>query len=115
MSQNDTQKFLTAQQLQAVELLAAGLPVQQVAEQLGVCRKTLYRWHGIPEYKQELQLALAGMRESMHLRLLHLVDLALEELEEHFIQSTDGKLCARIALTLLRRLEVDRLTHTGIP
>lgn len=42
------------------------------------------------------------MRDDMRQRLLRLVELSLEELEDHFMKGTDGRLCARIALHILK-------------
>lgn len=55
MTENLTEKKLTARQRRALEGLALGHRVTQVARDVGVSRDTIYRWLKQPEFVAELR------------------------------------------------------------
>ena len=56
LHQNATIPPVPPKQVQALELLAVGCSVTQVAESLEVHRSTIHRWLNTPEFIQELEV-----------------------------------------------------------
>jgi len=57
-------KPLKPKQINAIKLLATGVPLCQVAEKLEVTTMTLYRWQKLPEFEQKLHsISYSGMDE----------------------------------------------------
>jgi len=58
-------KSLKPKQITAIQLLATGTPVYQVAEKLEITTMTLYRWQKLPEFNSKLNLiANSGLEET---------------------------------------------------
>jgi transposase-like protein len=53
MTQPDATQ-LSSQQQQAAEMLAAGKPVAEVAQTIGVDRATVWRWRQLPEFQEHM-------------------------------------------------------------
>jgi hypothetical protein len=101
---------LTAKQLAAVGLLAAGKAYTDVAAELGVDRKTVWSWRRDPAFAAALSAELEDLREAIQTRVLALADKALNALEQT-LDSGDSD-SARVAAA---RLVLDRLLPTHSP
>lgn len=59
-----TKTPLRPKQLDAIKLLATGIPAYQVAERLEITVMTLYRWKKIPAFEQKLTaISYSGLKE----------------------------------------------------
>lgn len=60
----DNTKSLKARQLNAVQLLAVGVPAYKVAAQLEVSTMTIYRWQKLPAFEEKLNaITTSGLGE----------------------------------------------------
>jgi hypothetical protein len=99
MSRNDT---LDERQIQAARLEAQGIVMREIAAEVGVARKTLYRWREIPAYSQFVALLISDtqraarsvMRANAHSAAARIVQL---------LDSEDERIALSAAQTLLDR------------
>lgn len=56
---------ITTKHLEAARLLANGLTPTEVADQMGIGRRTLYRWSEIPSFKQEIEKFVEADRKAI--------------------------------------------------
>jgi len=73
---------LSAQHLKAIEALAMGKNVKNVAKELGIAPETVSRWRGDFEFQASLNAMLEEARQSTKDRLRHLSNVALDTVEE---------------------------------
>jgi|GEM_PF-3288784 len=88
--------YLPEKQRAAIELLAAGQPLNRVAEALSIDQKTLYRWRCDPEFGAALSARVNQMwgeaSERLRTMAIRAVDLLQEQL---YSRSTES--CYRAA------------------
>lgn len=104
------EESLTAKQVVAVSLLAAGKAFTDVAAELGVDRKTIWSWRRDPAFAAALSTEREVIREGLQDRVLALADKALNALERTFDSGDSDS--ARVAAA---RLVLDRLLPTWKP
>lgn len=104
---------LSAQQINALSLLAEGLSNSETAKQCGVDRKTISRWRESEPFATELdRLLLAGMRQ-IEQNVYALRSLATERLNE-LLKSEDESISLKTcSLILSQPLETLRI-HSAI-
>lgn len=104
MSQNVTD--LSPEQNQAIDLLISGKAVGDIAEELGVHRRTLWRWRQLPEFQQTLRELQTRRHEEMReltADILHLTLTALHSEAKSIVTDSWNRLeKAGIMLKLLR-------------
>lgn len=75
---------LSADQLSALSLLAKGATPSQVAAELGISERTLFRWKKLPEFDAAAnQIAVAVTKTVITETATDLSELALEHLQAH--------------------------------
>ena len=98
---------LDSDQTRAALLIAAGIPLGKVAEQVGVDRRTLYQWRQQPAFvavlENELAVQVQLVRETVHARLLSLTERALDVVEDAL--NTDGSAALAAARVVLARVD----------
>jgi hypothetical protein len=71
-----------AKRERALQLLVEGRDLVDVAQAVGVDRRTLHRWRQDPEFSEELQARLDGIRDTWYARLVSMSDDALQGLHD---------------------------------
>ena len=94
--------------LTAIDMLARGLPAEHVAKKLNVSDRTVRRWKLIPEFAEELRLAMETYRSTLEARYDRIVgkcqvltDEALEKIALVMRNSLDARICLGAANMLL--------------
>ena len=95
---------VATKKLQALSLLAAGSPIDKVANTLGVHRATLWRWKKDPKFVAEWNKMLAEMKERQTLALVKLQEEALNALYS-CLNSKNDIVRLRAALSVMERVE----------
>ena len=95
---------VATKKLQALSLLAAGSPIDKVANTLGVHRATLWRWKKDPKFVAEWNKMLAEMKERQTLALVKLQEEALNALYS-CLNSKNDRVRLRAALSVMERVE----------
>ena len=102
---------LSAKQKQALEALAEGVPVNQIARRLKIRRETLWRWRQIPAFARELQNyrqnALAKASHELH----ELTSRATEVLSE-LLESDHDNIRFAAAKEVFARVNIEEATAT---
>ena len=99
---------LSQAQFSAIELMLRGLSDAQVGAQLGVDRRTVYRWRTSPLFRRELELQRKALFEHSAARLSSMIEPALEILNRQ-LTGDDPKTALRAAAILLRVATPSRL------
>lgn len=73
---------LKPRQLNAIKLLAAGTPANQVAERLEVTTMTLYRWQRLPAFEAKLRSISSSGLEEVAKKMNAVALTAVETLQE---------------------------------
>jgi len=73
---------LTPRHNKAIELLASGATVKNVAEKLGIAPETVSRWRGDFDFQAALNALLHESQTAARERLWHLSGVALDTVEE---------------------------------
>ena len=89
---------ISAPQLRAIEMLLSGMPVTQIAQKMGIDRKTLYEWRKNPVFQAEYNRRRMEASDAMDQRLRRLSDKAVDIVEKHL---SEGSLQAATALLKL--------------
>ena len=93
---------LTPQQIQAVELLAAGLSYTATAQQLAIGRCTLYRWRQAPAFLVLYHQLLKELADQATARSLQMLTQAQDLIQQQLSDpATPPKLRNQIALKLM--------------
>lgn len=93
---------LTQQQVRAIDLLLSGLTQQQVADAVGVDRRTITRWvHDTPPFMAEYNAGLLVMQASALAAMRGMINKAVEVIKRQ-LNSTDDRLSMRAAVQVLR-------------
>ncbi len=95
---------VATKKLQALSLLAAGSPIDKVANTLGVHRATLWRWKNDPKFVAEWNKMLAQMKERQTLALVKLQEEALNALYS-CLNSKNDIVRLRAALSVIESVE----------
>ena len=95
---------VATKKLQALSLLAAGSPIDKVANTLGVHRATLWRWKKDPKFVAEWNKMLAEMKERQTLALVKLQEEALNALYS-CLNSKNDVVRLRAALSVMGRVD----------
>ena len=95
---------VATKKLQALSLLAAGSPLEKVANTLGVHRATLWRWKKDPKFVAEWNKMLAEMKERQTLALVKLQEEALNALYS-CLNSKNDVVRLRAALSVMERVD----------
>ena len=95
---------VATKKLQALSLLAAGSPLEKVANTLGVHRATLWRWRKDPKFVAEWNKMLAEMKERQTLALVKLQEESLNALYS-CLNSKNDIVRLRAALSVMERVE----------
>jgi hypothetical protein len=75
---------LEARQLEAIGLLAKGVKMKEVAQQIGVSARSLRRWKQAPEFKEEYRDAIGDISDDMRRKIVPLIDKIQREAEFAF-------------------------------
>ena len=102
---------VATKKLQALSLLAAGSPIDKVANTLGVHRATLWRWKKDPKFVAEWNKMLAEMKERQTLALVKLQEEALNALYS-CLNSKNDIVRLRAALSVMERVENLKVGNT---
>ena len=94
---------LNAQQQQTLELLATGKRVEEIAEQIGVHRSTIWCWRQDPEFIAQWNQILTDTREEQTRSLLELQQEAIEALWGCLLSAND-MVRLRVSLSVLERV-----------
>ena len=97
---------LTGEQRRAIQLIASGKTVTEVARTLGRDRKTVYRWKDNPFFVAELNCQQDELLERIQNRLHRLADRAVDVLETNLEQNN-----LKAALELLKIINL----HGNVP
>ena len=89
---------ISAAQLRSIEMLLTGMSVTQIAQKIGIDRKTLYEWRKNPVFQAEYNRRMMEASEAMDQRLRRLSDKAVDVVEKHL---SEGSLQAATALLKL--------------
>ena len=95
---------VATKKLQALSLLAAGSPLEKVANTLGVHRATLWRWKKDPKFVAEWNKMLDEMKERQTLALVKLQEESLNALYS-CLNSKNDIVRLRAALSVMERVE----------
>ncbi len=94
--------------LTAIDMLARGLPADYIAKKLNVNDRTLRRWKIMPEFAEELRLAVEMHRFTLRVRHDQIegkcqtfADEGLEKIAHVMRTDPDPRVCLRAANTLL--------------
>ena len=91
-----SEDLITPQQWKAIELLAAGTPVCEVAGQIEVHRSTLWRWRTEDvEFQKRYRLTLMDQRAAYQQCRVELIRRAVETLMNRLETGEDGGLALR--------------------
>ena len=89
---------------QALSLLAAGRPLEKVANSIGVHRATLWRWKKDPKFIAEWNKMLAEMKERQTLALVKFQEEVLNALYS-CLNSKNDVVRLRAALSVMERVD----------
>lgn len=106
---------VTVRQRKAIYLLARGVPVVSVAEQLKLQRQTLYRWKQKPEFQQEFDRVMEEMREGFRHRMVNLIDVSLNAVENGLAAWGNDPKRVQAGLDVLRMLNLHRVMFPDAP
>ena len=95
---------VATKKLQALSLLAAGSPIDKVANTLGVHRATLWRWKKDPKFVAEWNKMLEEMKQRQTYALVKLQEEAISALYS-CLNSKNDIVRLRAALSLMERVE----------
>ena len=95
---------IATKKLQALSLLAAGSPIEKVANTLGVHRATLWRWKKDPKFVAEWNKMLAEMKERQTLALVKFQEEVLNALYS-CLNSKNDVVRLRAALSMMERVD----------
>ena len=96
-----TQKYtLDERQIQAARMEAEGVVMREIAEAVGVTRKTVYRWREIPEYTALVSALLADTQRAARATLRAGAKAAASRVLD-LIASDDERIALSAAQTLL--------------
>ena len=95
---------VATKKLQALSLLAAGSPIDKVANTIGVHRATLWRWKKDPKFVAEWNKMLEEMKERQTLALVKLQEEALNALYS-CLNNKNHIVRLRAALSVMERME----------
>jgi len=99
MTQNYT---LDERQIRAARMEAEGVVMREIAEEVGVTRKTVYRWREIPEYSALVSALLADTQRAARATLKAGAKAAAARVLE-LVSSEDERIALSAAQTLLDR------------
>ena len=77
----ETEALLSDPQVRAIDLLLLGRGVQEIADEVGVDRSTLWRWRQIPAFQAELNRRREALWSGYTDRIRSLLKMSLEVLE----------------------------------
>jgi hypothetical protein len=72
---------MEARRERALEMMLAGAFDTTIAKELGVDRRTIYRWREDPEFAEELEERRLEIRDAFYARLLGMAGAAMDALE----------------------------------
>jgi hypothetical protein len=101
-------KPLSARQLAAVDLLAAGQTGQAAADALGTTRQTLHTWRTDPRFAAALNERRQDLWDTAIARVRSLVPEAIEVLAEAVTEGRDVKAAAKV-------IELSGFAKDGLP
>ena len=91
LHQNTTLRPLTLKQVKALEWLAEGHSVKQVAEFLELHRSTIHGWLKTPKFIEQLEVSEQETRREIRLRSQRIVSAALTVLEDALDSESSGR------------------------
>ncbi len=106
MSHNVTD--LTPEQEQAIDLYISGKSTGDIANTLGIHRRTVWRWRQLPAFKQLARELQQRRQEEIRERFTEVMRLAFVSLERTLKHAEDPKSCNPIATAL----DVIKLMHS---
>ncbi len=92
------------QKKQALSLLAAGSPLEKVADSIGVHRATLWRWKKDPKFVAEWNKMLEEMKQRQTYALVKLQEEAISALYS-CLNSKNDVVRLRAALSVMERVD----------
>ena len=92
-----------AQQTKTLGLLSTGLRIEEIADNIGVHRSTIWRWRQEPEFVAQWNQILADTREEQTRSLLELQQEAIEALRG-CLRSENDMVRLRASLSVLERV-----------
>ena len=92
-----------AQQAKTLGLLSTGLRIEEIADNIGVHRSTIWRWRQEPEFVAQWNQILADTREEQTRSLLELQQEAIEALRG-CLRSENDMVRLRASLSVLERV-----------
>ena len=90
-------------QVLAVKLDLEGLTTVEVADRIGVCPRTVYRWRDLPDYQSLLTSLKDDMHRAARATLNASARVAASEIVRLMSESTDDRIRLSAAQTLLDR------------
>ena len=105
--------MLTSDQERAIALMSAGMRASMVAEAIGVSDRSIRNWRSNPEFAAELEQAQEHVRAAARVRIVGLVDEAIDTVQE-VMRDTGAAPAARLqaAKTILERIGLDDVKVT---
>jgi Helix-turn-helix of insertion element transposase len=111
----DAPASLSAKQLKALGLLANGISATNVAEAVGVTRRTVYNWRQLPAFRAQLREAGDEVWQDTAAILKGMSEEAMSAISAYFSQGEEGSLeKAYFALRYVRDINRVHATNEAI-
>lgn len=109
-----TEKLLTEKQLQAVELLANGIPKTEVAKVVGVDRSTVHLWMKNDKFKREVNEQIKENKENIDKMMMTYTDSVISKLYELAMGAKSEKVRLDACTYILNRVAGTPIAKTEI-
>lgn len=109
-----TEKLLTEKQLQAVELLANGIPKTEVARVVGVDRSTVHLWMKNDKFKREVNEQIKENKENIDKMMMTYTDSVISKLYELAMGAKSEKVRLDACTYILNRVAGTPISKTEV-